>query len=380
MKTRLLAREGEHWKVWTKWYDARLDPSHHIPCYSPPDLELEEARVLLPDELWEQGPAAVNARIKALFEESGCASKPAETQPAIPEQALATIEVEWEGERLIMRRRPVMPEDMPDETLLAALQALRQQLQQTVETLQAEQFANAIDPRIIEELRQVVELLPADAPVDMAQTMQLAMQVDEVREYLERMSDDEAAAWPEILRHKVHTQVRILHAFLDSFRVWEVLHAPESQELTEEEIQAAPRLAEDLAQELEELGDEHAELAIPRNLRSLRQRLLALLKQVGSVWAAARERAADLIKSSANVIKAIAQWLLARARTFRGEFTRAADKEARHLALWSAGLLRRLLQGGMLAGLSGAGGFVMKQLGWLPAVLEWLRQVAPWLF
>ena len=73
MKARLLAREGEHWEVWTNWYDARLDPSRRIPCYSPPDLKLEEARVLLPDELWEQGPAAVNARIKALIEESDCA-------------------------------------------------------------------------------------------------------------------------------------------------------------------------------------------------------------------------------------------------------------------------------------------------------------------
>ena len=73
MQTRLLAREGEHWEVWTNWYDARLDPSRRIPCYSPPDLKLEEARVLLPDELWEQGPAAVNARIRELIEESGCA-------------------------------------------------------------------------------------------------------------------------------------------------------------------------------------------------------------------------------------------------------------------------------------------------------------------
>ena len=76
MKHRLLAREGEHWEVWTTWYDARLDPSQHIPCYSPPDLKLEEARVLLPDELWKQGPAAVNARIRERIEESGCERPP----------------------------------------------------------------------------------------------------------------------------------------------------------------------------------------------------------------------------------------------------------------------------------------------------------------
>ena len=185
MKHLLLAREGEHWEVWTTWYDARLDPSQRIPCYSPPDLKLEEARVLLPDELWRQGPAAVNARIRERIEESGFADKEARDAkpPDVPEQEPATIEVEWEGDRLIMRRRPVKLGDMPDETLLAALQALRQQLRQTLETLQADQSANAIDRRIIEELRQVVDLLPGSAPVDLAQLIQLAMQVDALRAY-----------------------------------------------------------------------------------------------------------------------------------------------------------------------------------------------------
>lgn len=48
--------------MWTDWYDARLrgDPINNA---------LEVARVLIPDEIWEQGPAVVNARIKELIRE-----------------------------------------------------------------------------------------------------------------------------------------------------------------------------------------------------------------------------------------------------------------------------------------------------------------------
>ena len=90
MKARLLARRGEHWEVWTNWYDARLDPSRPIPCYNPPDKNLERARVLLPKELWEKGPAAVNEEIKRLIDESGCGGQVMETlaKTASPEPYL----------------------------------------------------------------------------------------------------------------------------------------------------------------------------------------------------------------------------------------------------------------------------------------------------
>ncbi|MEL6575150.1 MAG: hypothetical protein AAFQ81_04590 [Pseudomonadota bacterium] len=61
LKARLLAREGEHWEVWTEWYEARLrgDPGN-------PALEYE--RVTSPEIDWEAGPAAVNAKIKEIIE------------------------------------------------------------------------------------------------------------------------------------------------------------------------------------------------------------------------------------------------------------------------------------------------------------------------
>jgi hypothetical protein len=58
----LAANEG--WEVWTDWYEARLagDTSH------PPNETLEIARATIADEIWEKGPAAVNAEIKRLID------------------------------------------------------------------------------------------------------------------------------------------------------------------------------------------------------------------------------------------------------------------------------------------------------------------------
>jgi hypothetical protein len=60
LKAHLLAAD-EGWEVWTDWYDARLRGD-------PVDVELETKRVILPKR-WNDGPAAVNAEIKAIIEE-----------------------------------------------------------------------------------------------------------------------------------------------------------------------------------------------------------------------------------------------------------------------------------------------------------------------
>jgi len=63
LKTALLATD-EGWEVWTNWYEARLDGDKRLL----PNEALEVARATIPDEIWKQGPAAVNADIKQLIE------------------------------------------------------------------------------------------------------------------------------------------------------------------------------------------------------------------------------------------------------------------------------------------------------------------------
>jgi hypothetical protein len=55
-----LLSEGPDWHVWTDWYDARLIGKGS-------NEKLEVARLTISDEIWEQGPAIVNAEIKRLI-------------------------------------------------------------------------------------------------------------------------------------------------------------------------------------------------------------------------------------------------------------------------------------------------------------------------
>ena len=60
LKIALLAA-NEDWDVWISWYEARLRGY-------PANLELEHERVLIAEEIWEQGPKTVNAHIKELID------------------------------------------------------------------------------------------------------------------------------------------------------------------------------------------------------------------------------------------------------------------------------------------------------------------------
>jgi hypothetical protein len=71
---------GEGWDVWTEWYEARIAGNADAPNEAleemglagdadVPNEALEIARATIPDEVWKQGPAVVNAEIKRLIAE-----------------------------------------------------------------------------------------------------------------------------------------------------------------------------------------------------------------------------------------------------------------------------------------------------------------------
>ncbi len=68
MKRDLLAFE-EDWDVWTDWYEERLAGKRS-------NKKLEIARATIPNEIWEEGPAVVNAHIKRLIAEHTPPSQP----------------------------------------------------------------------------------------------------------------------------------------------------------------------------------------------------------------------------------------------------------------------------------------------------------------
>ncbi len=66
LKSKLIS-SGEDWEVWTNWYEDRL-------AGNPANPVLDVARVTLPEPMWEEGAATVNAEIKnltALFDQGG---------------------------------------------------------------------------------------------------------------------------------------------------------------------------------------------------------------------------------------------------------------------------------------------------------------------
>ncbi len=76
----IMLSSPDDWEVWTDWYEARLvgDAAH------PPNEDLEIARATIADEIWQQGPTAVNDEIRRLIaEHEGDASGDHDANPEL---------------------------------------------------------------------------------------------------------------------------------------------------------------------------------------------------------------------------------------------------------------------------------------------------------
>lgn len=99
MKSALLALD-EDWQVWTDWYEDRLRGLDD-PRSRPLIQALEFDRIQIPNEDWEQGAKHVNAIIADLE---------AKHRAKVPQQRLATIEVEYHEDGKLHRRPIAGPE------------------------------------------------------------------------------------------------------------------------------------------------------------------------------------------------------------------------------------------------------------------------------
>ncbi|MEO1724454.1 MAG: hypothetical protein AAFR84_18900 [Pseudomonadota bacterium] len=127
LKTRLLAREGEHWEVWTEWYEARLrgDPGN-------PAIEYE--RVTNPEINWDAGPATVNAKIKEIIERHSRITSQARDDPTderstaeeleallrSPQLRVALVDYTLDKLAKLIRVRPFTNENAATEDAAAA--------------------------------------------------------------------------------------------------------------------------------------------------------------------------------------------------------------------------------------------------------------------
>ncbi|MEO1316206.1 MAG: hypothetical protein AAFW01_06390, partial [Pseudomonadota bacterium] len=152
LKTRLLAREGEHWEVWTEWYEARLrgDPGN-------PALEYD--RVTSPEIDWKAGPATVNAKIKEIIERHTVGSRPPPSDaksadgspPRVPEPPLAPLEFSVEGDILVLSDAELLPSPS------ASVEAVWTVLLETLTRLQDSGLGNA--PGILDLIKRLAAAL-----------------------------------------------------------------------------------------------------------------------------------------------------------------------------------------------------------------------------
>ncbi|MEM6357533.1 MAG: hypothetical protein AAF844_17865 [Pseudomonadota bacterium] len=138
----LLEEKGE-WDVWLSWYQARLDG--HDPR---PALTFECAVAALTEDDWSQGPAEVNAKLKAALEDPEGPSDEVQL-PVVPEERPAPAHFEVVEDLLVLTSP--LPPDLSDEQrnrAKAAHRALREAFEDFAEMTGAAQQRGVM--RVIE--------------------------------------------------------------------------------------------------------------------------------------------------------------------------------------------------------------------------------------
>jgi len=340
--------------------------------------------------------AAVNAEIRQIIEKHDCGKgidpppQPpvGEEQPEVPEPAPATIMPEWDGDRLVLSDTPIDAEGLDRELLVDTLRAMREQLLALADKLQKDQSSNAVDPRIIESLRDAAELIPEEEEIPRHRLIRLAEEVEELEAYLTDPDNEERACWPDILLTKATTLVQNLSRLLEKFRPWRETHQhlqEEAEKVDEQALDLLPEEAEAFAEDLQaQFEPEKLDQRIPQLLREMGRKLAEWRDAIQRRGKAAFRRAADVVESIGNVLKRIAsrvvKWLSERGRKFGKALTDAIDAELKKLAQFLARWGRRLIQGGVVSGLAGASAYAAGKFGWLVHVIDWLLRHFPQLF
>jgi hypothetical protein len=360
----LLHAADENWQVWTTWYEDRLASGVR-------EEARELAYVRIENELWDQGPAAVNAEIKRRIEDHGeDRDEPPQRSPDIPPLQPAALEPIWSKGKIVLPHGPVRT-DGDVETVLAALKALRAEMNVLADDAEGE--AN-IDRRCIAYLRQTAKLISDDLPTQ-EELFQFAHRYDFYKSYAATVKEQ----WPKIFADRYNNLLRFFNQTVRQIPKWrEFVRNAEDEPLKPEQANKVPELANKF---VGALRDEDAQIFIDPALADSFNRLQeplqpaaesnADLPLLGDDNVKARLDK-DVLESIDNTLKRAVEPILHTAKEmgsgFGGEFrSRELGKEiGAAVKKWLIGVV---FGGGLAAGL----------IEIAPHAFQWLESIKPFL-
>lgn len=253
----------QDWEVWTEWYDARLRGRPTHPELSAAANErIEVARVLeIEEEDWEQGPAHVNAKIKAIIEReterhrrehdetdqtASIGQDPLDHPPPEPDPGPGPNYSIQEGQLHLDPSPPIPSDEASSAALLPLLQRATADLQQLCQKL------DNTHPRLAEAVRNYAATL--DAPFE-------GLSVPSVWAYgglLAELRQGFEAQSPSTMTEALEPEVSAQLANVVRQHAAFILGTEQGRDLVEraDRFQQAPQTIEEIREPADEILDE----------------------------------------------------------------------------------------------------------------------------
>ncbi len=298
LKQRLLNASND-WLIWVDWYEHRITGIARSKA-------VELAYVEVPDELWSQGPAAVNEWIKRRIDELEAPITPPDaTSPAlVPPQQPAAIEPVWGDGKLTLPNKAAKT-NLDGRKFSAALKSLREALSVFADDIACE--AN-IDKRIVARVRKLADQVPKRP--NQTELFRLGHASVVFAAYAKTAD----AEWPDYLAAQYHAVVLHFERTILQSPLWrEFIQNAHKQVLTEEQTTNSYQLATDIASALRmEEADDFIDPSLPQALDELagplRTRIPVGNESPFDVIEAGYDLLAyDVIESVNNILKRIAE-------------------------------------------------------------------------
>ncbi|MBI1867884.1 MAG: hypothetical protein HYS06_06270 [Methylocystis sp.] len=314
--------ENENWQVWIDWYEDRIDGRAYGEAK-------EFVFATVPEQKWNEGPAAANRWIKEKLDKLARREGKSEVPPPRP----ATIEpVVRNGKMVLPKTAPAA--DLDTRSLGASLRALKAQFAELAGDLEGE--AN-IDQRLVAYLRNLGERLPTRKP-NKDTLFSLGHQLPALRGYDKTVAEE----WPELLASRYFALTLAFDQTWRQFPKWREFARNATEPLSPQQIEATATASVSLAEVLrqEEIA-QVVDSAIPKALETLAAPLQEVRAGDGNIpamaEAARQETALDVQESMNNVLKLAAlNALAARGKGLVRTAAGGAASAGRAAARWGA--------------------------------------------